>query len=63
MTKASGKSRVVHFRLPVTSICATEVLVFLCLAQPREWAKLCDRGQRDKGHSLRVARSGAVAED
>ena len=28
-----------------------DVLVFFCLAQQSEWAKLYYRGQRDKGHN------------
>ena len=52
VTKASGKSRVVHFRFACNKHLRYTMYWFSFVSlNQSEWAKLYYRGQRDKGHS------------
>jgi transposase len=52
VTKASGKSRVVHFRFACNKHLRHTMYWFSFVSvNHSEWAKLYYRGQRDKGHS------------
>jgi transposase len=52
VTKASGKSRVVHFRFACNKHLRYSMYWFSFVSlNHSEWAKLYYRGQRDKGHS------------